>query len=311
MEWRQRVVRVAREVRPRAIFCHSVVPLRSAVEACRKTGAALIYDAHELETQRMGARGLRKMSFSYLERRFIRRCGAVICVSGSIADWYEKLYGINKPAVVRNIPDTRIQMDFSGSNLLRERFGISGQHLLFIYQGGLETGRRVEQMLRIFSRVRAGRHIVFMGFGSLEGAVREAAAHSSQIHFLPAVPPQEVLRYTASADVGIVGVENRCLSYYFSLPNKIFEYLLAGTPALAPNYPEMRRIVEANGTGWIVEDEDRSWQTMIESLDLERVTAAKEKVRAVSGRFSWRNEESCLFSAYRQALMAAEQPVPV
>ena len=59
MEWRHRVVQLARELRPRTIFCHSVMPLRTAVAAKRATGAALVYDAHELETERIGFNGAR------------------------------------------------------------------------------------------------------------------------------------------------------------------------------------------------------------------------------------------------------------
>jgi len=306
MEWRRRVVRHARQLRPATIFCHSVGPLPTAVEAKRTTDAALIYDAHELETERNGITGARKRVFSFLEHRFIRQCGAVICVSDSIADWYAGHYGIPRPLVVRNIPDARMQMDFVGSNVLQEQFRVPREQLIFMYQGGLASGRRVEQMVRIFSRVRPHRHIVFMGYGPLEAMVRKATGAHPNIHFLPAVPQDKILKHTASADVGIVGVENTCLSYFFSLPNKMFEYLLAGVPALVPDYPDMRQVVDSYGCGWVVPEGDESWQRVIESLTLESVTLAKEQARAASGSFSWQNEEAGLFAAHRKAVKAAQ-----
>jgi glycosyltransferase involved in cell wall biosynthesis len=305
LEWRRRAVQCARELRPQTIFCHSVLPLRAAVAAKRATGAPLIYDAHELESERIDLNGIQKRVFSYLERKLIRECDAVICVSDSIAEFYEQLYGIPRPAVVRNVPEVRVQMDFGSSDVLRERFGLKRSDMVFVYSGALTLGRRIEPLVQVFRQLSPHRHLVFMGFGPLEDLVKKAAAAQSNIHFLPQVPTDQVLKHTGSADVGIVGVENRCLSYYYSLPNKMFEYLLAGTPALVPDYPEMRRIVESHACGWSVPEGDDNWRKAIESLDPNDVAAAKLRTRTASGRFAWKNEEPALFSAYKTALRTA------
>jgi glycosyltransferase involved in cell wall biosynthesis len=304
MEWRNRLVRRAREIQPSTIFCHSVPPLRTAVEAMHKTGAALLYDAHELETERIDLKGAQKRLFAYLERRFLSHCGAVICVSDSIADWYAQHYRISRPAVVRNIPDVRTQTEATGSKLLRQHFGISDNELVFIYSGALVGGRRIEQLVRVFRRVRRDRHLVLMGFGPLQRLAQDASAAQANIHFLPAVPTKQVLQYASSADVGIAGVENACLSYYLSLPNKIFEYLLAGIPALVPDFPEMRRLVHTHGCGWVVPDGDENWQAAIESLNRESVAQAQARTRVGRRAFSWENEEAALFAAHAEALRA-------
>src|SRR5204862_484616 len=182
---------------------------------------------HELETETANNCGLRRLLSRRLERSLIRSCDSVVCVSDSIADWYAREYAISRPAVVRNIPDTRFHQAGEAQNL-RRRLHIPDGTLLFIYQGGLFRGRRVEQLIRVFESARQDRHLVFMGYGDLEELVKAAAARCGNIHFHPPVPPQEVLKHTAGADVGLIGVENVCLSYYYSLPNKLFEYLAAG-----------------------------------------------------------------------------------
>lgn len=297
MEWRYRAVHCARQLRLNTIFCHSVFPLRAAVAAKRIARAPLIYDAHELESERIDLNGVQKRVFSYLERKLIRECDAVICVSDSIAEFYQQRYSIPRPAVVRNVPEGRGELDSGSADLLRTRFGLKSSDLVFVYSGALTLGRRIQQLIHIFQQLRADRHLIFMGFGPLEHLVKKASAEQSNIHFLPQVPTDQILKHTASADVGIVGVENKCLSYYYSLPNKIFEYLMAGTPALVPNYPEMRRIVESHACGWSVDDGDENWLEMIGSLRREDVRAAKVRTRAASGRFAWSNEEVALFSA--------------
>jgi len=44
--------------------------------------------------------------------------------------------------------------------------------------------------------------------------------------------PGRVEDYTVDADVGIALIENVCLGYYLCLPNKLFEYVACGVPAV-------------------------------------------------------------------------------
>lgn len=299
IEWCFRIVRYARRNRPARIHCHSLASLPVGVAAKRFTGAKLIYDAHELETERVGLRGAQQWLDRRIERYLIRHCDAVICVSDPIADWYAEHYGIARPTVIRNIPDLRTQEDQGGSKLLRDRLGLADDDLIFIYQGSLNHGRRIEQYLRIFARASSNRHLVFMGYGELEGKAREAAARYPNIHFHPAVAPHEVLRYTTSADVGLVGVENVCLSYYYALPNKIFEYLLAGLPVVAGKWPELERVVSGYDCGWLHDEDDDALLRVIEGLDREAINEKRAGVQTARQAFSWEEEEKTLVQLYR------------
>jgi len=299
-QWR--FFRAAVRIRPQSVHCHSLSPLPAAVWAARRLGVPLVYDAHELETERNGLRGLKQKVDRWVERRLIRYCDAVIVVSDSIADWYARAYRIERPAVVRNIPDVRNQTSPEDRGILRRRFGIKDEALVFLYQGGLFVGRRIEQLLRVFAQAGPTRHVVFMGYGELEGLVREAAAQYSNIHFLPAVPPGDVLRHTVGADVGLVGVENICLSYFYCLPNKFFEYLLAGVPVLANDWPEMGKVVREQGCGWLVGEGEADWLAVVQRLRRAEVEAARTRAREAARHFSWENEEKVLLSVYRRLL---------
>jgi len=294
---------VLRHFRGQPVACvnpHSVAALPLAVLLKRRHRAKLVYDTHELETEAGGARGVIRPIYKLIESQLIHHCDAVVVVADSIADWYVKTYGIERPAVVRNMPDLRTQALPGDISMLRRHFGIPEQALIFIYQGGLFRGRRIEQFVRVFEKAKAGRHLVFMGYGKLEGVVREAAARNPNIHFLPAVPPGEVLRHTAGADVGLVGVENACLSYYYSLPNKLFEYVMAGLPVVMPDFPEMRKVAERAGCGWVVGEADADWLGVVNRLDWSAVTEGKVRARRAAGSFSWQEEEKTLLEVYRR-----------
>jgi hypothetical protein len=157
--------------------------------------------------------------------------------------------------------------------------------------------------MRVFQQVRPDRHVVFMGFGPLEGLVREATDAHSNIHFLPAVPPDQVVRYVAHADVGFAAhLEPTCLNHRYALPNKFFEYLLAGLPVWVNDvHHEMAALVRRYGFGWVTpygDEEMRDWVNALTPGELE----SKRALAATANKyFSWEREESGLLAAYRRA----------
>lgn len=283
-----------------AVHCHSIAPLAASVTVKRALGVPLIYDAHELETERNGLRGIKQRVERHVERRRIRDCDAVICVSDSIADWYAENYAIRRPTVIRNVPEPSPPV--RGRSPLRERLGLDDEAIIFLYQGGLFRGRRVESVLQAFEGVRSPRHLVFMGYGELESLVRERSSRQANVHFIPAVPPTDVLRYTAGADVGICGVENVCLSYYYSLPNKFFECVHAGLGVLAPDFPELRRVVRTWGCGWLLGEEPAAWASAFRDLTREQMSEAGARSVAARDAFTWRAEEARLIDLYREVI---------
>jgi glycosyltransferase involved in cell wall biosynthesis len=298
--WRFRSA--ARAERPTLLVAHSLSPLAPALAVGRELGVPVVYDAHELETERNGLHGVKQWIERQMERRLIKNCDAVICVSDAIADWYADAYGMARPTVVRNIPSTVGSVPPRAESPLRKKLGLGPQALIFLYQGGLFRGRRIEQILAAFAGVAAAdRHLVFMGYGELESQVRHAAAASAgRVHFLPAVPPGEVLAHTAGADVGICGVENICLSYYCSLPNKFFEYLHAGIGVIAPDFPELRAVTETYGCGWVVGEETSAWQRLFATLTRSAVDHAQARAREARSEFTWEAEAGRLRTLYNK-----------
>lgn len=299
--WTWRVFARLRRERVTMVNAHSLATLPLAVVLKWWHRAILVYDTHELETETIAARGLRRPLLKLLERLLIGRCDAVIVVGPGIADWYARSYGIARPAVVRNVPDRRTAPAAAPSAVLRAHFGIPGDEMVFLYQGVVGPGRHVEDFLAAFRARPAGKHLVVMGFGPWADRVREEAATNPHVHYLSAVAPSDVLAHTAGADVGLCGVENRCLSYYLSLPNKLFEFLAAGVPALVPAFPEMRRIVEEEQCGWVLEH-DGDWAAAIARLDPGTVRAMRGGAVSAGTRHVWDREREVLHGLYGRLL---------
>jgi glycosyltransferase involved in cell wall biosynthesis len=77
--------------------------------------------------------------------------------------------------------------------------------------------------------------------------------YKNKVFFLDTVPWKILADYTASADLGIILAQNVCMNVYFSLPNKLFEYLSAGLPVVCSNFPEFQKIVVNDGVGLAVD----------------------------------------------------------
>ncbi len=276
---------------------HSLIalPLGVLFKACKK--CKLVYDTHELETEiQMG--NIQRVVFKFLERLLIPYADIVVTVSESIAAWYRNEYNLVKVFVIKNIP-LRPVKEAVRSRVLRDYFQIRDDDVLFIYQGVLEEGRGIELILECFLEANRNRHIVFMGMGSLQEKIKQCADRYANIHFHAAVSPAEVIHYTASADVGIHIIENTCLNHYYCLPNKVFEYLFSGLPAIVSDFPEMSRIVKEEQCGWAIPVEKQALLGLINNLSREEIAEKKKRARRCSAKFDWQDEEEKLLEIYR------------
>lgn len=240
--------------RPKMINIHTLefLPLALIAKIFR---IKVIYDAHELETEKANFKGFRKNISKIIERIFIKFTDRVIVVGEAIADHYKKMYpSMERPFVVLNTPSYK---EITKKDLFRENFNIKKEQIIFLYQGALSQGRGIEIILDTFkNRKDKNSVIVFMGYGALQDEIINITKVYKNIFFQPAVPHNIILDYTSSADVGISGLVDlsSCLSYYYSLPNKIFEYLMAELPIIVPNAIEMKNFVLEKQVGVVLNE---------------------------------------------------------
>ena len=266
--------------------------------------AKLVYDTHELETETNGTQGVRKKVAKFLEKNLIKHADLTLVVSESIADWYANEYNIARPPVVLNAPNTR---ELKINNHFREQLGIREDQIILLYQGGLASGRGVHLILEAFKQRKDDKVVaVFMGYGSLEADIKIAAEQHSNIYFFPAVPPQVVLEYTASADMGISLIENTCLSYYYCMPNKLFEYAMAGLPVLVSNMKDMSELVTRYAMGAVISDFSAAGINQAVDNFLEQdLTRMKAKAYQAACENAWEVQEQKMLAAYQQLLNKA------
>jgi len=264
-------------------------------------GAVLVYDTHELETEVEGLHGLQKTLLKLVEKTCVGYCDQIFVVSEKIADWYVEAYGGPRPVVVFNSP---LYKEHPRSDKLRKTLGIPAETVIFLYQGGFFEGRGIEIILETFESLSDTRaSVVFMGYGPLIERIQTASYAYRNIYFHPAVPPGDLLNYTASADVGLSLIEGSCLSYLYSMPNKLFEYTMAGLPVIVSNMPEMATYVTENCLGVVMEAHSRvALLEAIKRLKNSNLDLLKHNAHITSKAYSWEVQEQKMLRAYRELL---------
>jgi glycosyltransferase involved in cell wall biosynthesis len=300
-EWTLKVFFVFKKEKIDFVNCHSlrVLPLGMLFKIFCKS--KVIYDTHELETETCGLSRLVKFLLKILERLLIHHVDRIVVVSNSIAEWYKNQYGLRNIYIIRNFPDFK-NHKFKKSNILKEKFKIGDNEILYIYQGLLDTGRGIEILLKCFSKIDENKHLVFLGYGPLEKIIKEYESKFSNIHFHPAVKTEEVINYSTSADVGISLIENTCLSYFLSLPNKFFEYILSGLPVIVSDFPEMKEIIDKKNCGWKVKVEESPFLELIKNISIKDINDKKENVLKCKDDFNWEEESKKILKIYQTLL---------
>lgn len=295
-EWMLRIMAVCLTKNVTLVNVHQLaaLPIGGMVKLFKR--ARLIYDTHELETERNGWGGGRKNLAKILEKVWIKLVDEIVVVSPSCGDWYEKQYG--QPALtVFNAPKYEV---VSKQDKFQKIFNIPSEKTIFLYQGTLSTGRGIENILDAFTQAQFNdKVVVFMGYGPLESIITEAAMGHGNIYFHPAVNVDEIVEYTSSADIGFSLPENTSLSYHYSLPNKIFEYAMAEIPVLVSNFGEMKKLVETYKIGYVLDDNSTEGLIrLIEGIDKVQLSMFGSSLKSFKNEFNWENQEQTLSSMY-------------
>lgn len=284
-------------LRPSCINAHSLPVLPLCALAKLATGAKLIYDTHELETEVMRSKGLFRIIYKTTEAIFIGFCDEVSVVNTEIADWYKDRYNLERVWVVENVPEI-LGMPSGPSGLLRNALQIPVDSLIFLYQGLLAEGRGLRQLLAAFREVPGDRHLVFLGYGPLAEEIRLAAAQLQNVHYHDAVSVDQLPFFTADADVGLSLIENICLSYYLSLPNKLFEYISCGIPVVASDFPALKRVLEYNECGWLIKPLVNDVRNLISSISCDEILLKTRMAKKARQTIGWNYQESELIRMY-------------
>lgn len=210
----------------------------------------LIYDSHELFSEGPELQGRRFVQCFWrsLERYFLPKIKKQYTVSHAISEFYNKKYA-NKMGVIRNIP-------LLNDKEITDEVSFPTKNKTILYQGVLNPGRGIKRMIRALPLIE-NLDLIIIGYGKVEDELKEFVIQQNmqeRVHFLGRINREKLFNYTRKATLGMVLEEPLGLSFTYSLPNKLFDYIHAELPIIAGNLPEITSIVKRHNVGVCVED---------------------------------------------------------
>ena len=277
----------------------------------RRHGGRAIYDSRDvfMQAREMAAAGWPgRAVLEHLERRWARSVDHVLTVNDDYARLLVEQLHIAPPTVVMNFPE-RWSPPAAAPDHIRQALGLAPETAVVLYQGGLMTGRGIEQCMEAITLV-PGAVLCLLGFGRLRETLEATASqprYGGRVRFLEPVPPEALLAMTASADVSVMAIQPGSINHRYTTPQKLFESMAAGIPVVASDLPGMATIVRETGVGRLCDPTDpASIATAIHAI-LDAPADERERLRArilevAHARVSWETQVGTLLAVYRELL---------
>lgn len=285
------------------IHCHDLNTLPVGYFMAKGLGVKLVYDSHELFNEMAGKNPVEKRVGYWIEKRLIKHIDHLITVNPYTEKEFHKRYGMIPSTIVQNTPilPGEDQLKVVENNYWRQKFNLSHEDIILLYQGGMTPERGIEECISALLLLPSRFKLILLGEGRLKEKLIQMVKDLNlldRVFFHQQVPPDDILWYTKQADLGLVIYKNTCQNNYLSTPNKIFEYMMAGIPTLASNHPGKSYLVEKEKTGICVEENPQSIKDGIERIMSnyrEYQTNCIEKRSA----FSWQAEQNKIVGLYQ------------
>ena len=275
-------------------FAEDIYTLPFAVIFGKLKRAKIFYDSRELFGYLAGLKERKFVQFFWktVEKLFIKYVDHIITSGSMDSDVLKEMYGVTNTIVLRNLP--RFYKPAQQTDL-RNQLGISTDKKILLYQGVILKGRGIEKIFDILPDIPEC-IFVLIGGGEFENYYKNLAVERKvidQVFFIGKFSQEDLPKLTPSADVGIALIENISKSYYYALPNKLFEYIMAEVPVVVSNLPQMKEIVDNFNVGFVVDPDNKDELiAALKKLTSDEVLYKKFKqnCKIASEELNWENE---------------------
>jgi hypothetical protein len=231
--------------------------------AAKDSETCVLFDAHEYTpgqlTQHFTGRYLKSLYFAYMLRTYSKNVDKIITVSEGIANLYKSNFGWNAD-IVRNAPKY-VSVDAHPVNAASIRL---------VHHGGAMRKRKLENLLQLVSLLDDRFNLTFILVPTDQAYLshlKYMANHLTpgRVTFLEPVRPDLLPKELAVYDFGVHLLTDVNLNHQYALPNKLFDFIMAGLGVAIFPLPEMQKIVTENQIGLV--STDQSLSSMAKALN--------------------------------------------
>jgi glycosyltransferase involved in cell wall biosynthesis len=265
-----------------------------------------VYDAHELfpEVPEVINRPFTKKIWLAIEKFSVKRIKNKYTVSAGLAEYFENRYK-EKFEVIRNLPIISEPQQNPSVTFSRDPFikpGTTDEEPFILYQGALNEGRGLEPLIEAMQQIPLKLKIA--GEGDLSDSLR-SLVHQKKLEHKVEFPGRknraELSDLTRQSFIGLNLLENRGLSYYYSLANKFFDYVVAGVPGITMNFPEYQKLNKEFEVALLIDDlqPDTIADAILKlSVDKDYYFRLRKNCLQARLQWNWQKDEQKLLAFY-------------
>jgi len=124
---------------------------------------------------------------------------------------------------------------------------------------------------------------------------------ADMVQFVPSKSQDELLSYSASADLGLVPYDyDLDINTRLTSPNKLYEFITAGLPMLSNLLPYVKMVLEQEGFGKAVDmKEPAQLARALDDMTDEEIARYRAQMLASRWKYLWNEEKKKFLEVYR------------
>ena len=238
----RQALKLLKKIKPDFIHANDWWSLPAAVKGARASHTRIILDLHEYALDELSDNPWWRLFYqplvAYFFKHYLRAADAYITVNDRIAGRYKDELGI-EAKVVRNVPEG---VDGIGFTPLRDG------KIRLVHHGVAMRVRSLDLLVDVVRLLDERFTLTFMLVGG-ESYIRQLhryaeATAPGRVLFIPPVRPKQVVSKLAEYDMGLLIYPSQSFEFLASLPNKFFEFMMAGLAVCVGPSPEMVKFLE-------------------------------------------------------------------
>lgn len=293
------------------IWANDLSDLKPALKLKEKIGSKVIYDSHEIFVGTLNqffpskAKWYKSILYktalfvmstlgNRAEKKMVKKADEFVTTSISFKNYFKNKYKRDDIQIVMNCPNIQTANDFYD---FRSEYNLSSDSFVLLFQGRLNAGRALIEMIESMAYVKSNVHLFVIGDGTLKKDMQKRMAELSlqeKVHFIDEVPSSELLRYTRGADAGINLQASINISKHLASANKLFEYTHSGIPTIGSDVPENRLIIEKYDLGMLVRNNPKEIADAINKMSESDLSKYKDNCKKAAMEYNWENQEKVI-----------------
>jgi len=199
------------------------------------------------------------ISYTYaqsIEKKVMEKSDATVFSTKCMLEYAKKRYKLKE----KNIVFLNYALEKESCLLSKEKFSKikGGMHVGFTGNINIDMAHR--NFLPLFKkladeRIHVHMHVITRTNESLS-ACKKIAENNNFLHYYPPMPMSDILKELSKCDYGLLPFPTDKEKKYVDtiLPNKLFDYLIAGLPIASSNVQCAKRFLEEQNVGFIYQD---------------------------------------------------------